>query len=329
MKKKGWIYGGAAAATLVGAFLGMGNYFYNFALKSRKKKEFLEEPTNVKSNPAIDPEVEARTIEKLKAFHEAVRPRTVTLFSNEAKPLKLKAKYVEQSDSSHRWVILVHGYSGSSNEMIRWAEPFYNKGFHILAPDLRGHGDSDGDYIGMGWPDRLDIVNWINWIHKRDENPEIVLLGLSMGAATVMNVAGEQLPSSVRAIIEDCGFSSASAVFTHQLDEIFGLPAFPAIPGASVVTRMRAGYDLYQASPLEQVKKTKIPMLFIHGMNDTFVPFEMMKELYEAAGGPKEKLAIEHAGHAESVFVNPTLYWETVWNFVNQYVPTTKGNEAE
>lgn len=171
--------------------------------------------------------------------------------------------------------------------MTRYIRNFYEKGFHVLAPDLRGHGESDGEYIGMGWHDRLDILQWIEEVIELDPYAEIVLFGVSMGGATVMMTSGEDLPPNVKVIVEDCGYSSVSDVFVYQLDDLFGLPEFPVMNAANTITNIRAGFDLYEASAVEQVAKSVKPILFIHGDQDTFVPYEMLEEVYAAAAVEK------------------------------------------
>ena len=131
---------------------------------------------------------------------------------------------------------------------------------------------------------------------------------------------GAELPDNVKVIVEDCGYSSVAGVFTYQLKDLFSLPEFPFMNAANTVTNIRANYDIYEASALTQVEKSVTPTLFIHGDEDTFVPYEMVNELYEAAPVEKEKLIIEHAGHGEAVRVSPDIYWATVWEFVSRFI---------
>lgn len=228
--------------------------------------------------------------------------------------------YVINRPDSNKWIIAVHGYTSEGLSMASYARTFYEMGYNVIIPDLRAHGKSQGDYIGMGWDERLDIIDLIHYIIENDHNSQIALFGVSMGAATVMNVSGEELPSNVKAIIEDCGYTSVWDQFSYQLNELFGLPAFPMMHSASLVTRLRAGYRLGEASVIEQVKKSKTPTLFIHGDEDDFVPYSMLEELYEASTAPKEKLVIKGAGHAKSREVNPDLYWSTITQFLNKYM---------
>ena len=135
-----------------------------------------------------------------------------------------------------------------------------------------------------------------------------------------MMASGEDLPSNVKAIIEDCGYSSVWDEFSYQLQAIFHLPSFPIMQFSSVVTKLKAGYTLGEASALDQVAKSKTPMLFIHGDNDTFVPSTMLNNVYEAANGPKQKLLVEGAGHGEAESVAGELYWETIQHFLETYM---------
>lgn len=142
--------------------------------------------------------------------------------------------------------------------MAPFAKLFHDLEFNILVADARGHGTSEGNYIGFGWHERMDYIQWINQvIEKYGKNCEIVLFGISMGGATVLNVSGEGLPKQVKAIIEDCGFSSVEEEITYQLKTMYKLPKFPLVQITSLITKLKAGYWFEEASSLEQVKKIK------------------------------------------------------------------------
>ena len=232
--------------------------------------------------------------------------------------LQLHSYVVNQN--SNKWAIVVHGYGGSGKLMSDKSKYFYDMGYNVLIPDLRGHGKSEGDYIGMGWKDRLDIISWINFIIKENPNAEIVLHGTSMGAATVLMTSGENLPSNVKAIVADCAYTSAWDEFSYQLETYLKVPSSYILNVTNMVTKLKAGYSLKEASALECVKKATVPILYIHGDKDKFVPYSMMDKLYDATNSPKEKLTIEGGEHANSDLVSPFLYWLTVEDFLNQYV---------
>ena len=221
----------------------------------------------------------------------------------------------------HKYAIIFHGYTGAAWQMAPFGKVYYDEGWSVLFPDALAHGESDGDYIGMGWLERSDVLDWIGGIVERDPDAEIVLHGVSMGGATVMMAAGEALPENVKCIIEDCGYSSVWDEFRLQLKNVFGLPAFPLLNAASLVCQVRAGYSFREASSVRQLQKASVPMLFIHGDADTFVPFEMLDVVYEAcASAEKEKLVVHGAPHGDAADTDPELYWSTVAAFVGKYV---------
>ena len=235
--------------------------------------------------------------------------------------LTLHALYVPQAETSHRYVVGCHGYGSIPQLMSNSTIKFYEMGFNILAPAARAHELSEGRYVSMGWLERLDIVDWANALAERDPEAEIVLYGISMGGATVMMTAGEELRSNVKCIIEDCGYSSVWDEFAGQLDELFGLPTFPVLDAASLVSQVRAGFGFKEASAVEQLKKASVPMLFIHGEDDTFVPYWMLDVVYEACASPeKERLSVPNAAHGEAASVDPDLYWSTVESFLAKYM---------
>ena len=235
--------------------------------------------------------------------------------------LELHALYLARPEASHKYVVACHGYGSIPQYMGRSAARFYEMGFNILAPAARAHELSEGRYVSMGWLERLDIVDWANALAERDPEAEIVLYGISMGGATVMMASGEDLPANVTCVVEDCGYSSVWDEFAGQLDELFGLPTFPVLDAASLVTQLRAGFGFKEASAAEQLKKTSLPVLFIHGEDDTFVPYWMLDVVYDAcASADKEKLSVPGAAHGEASWADPELYWSTVEAFLAKHM---------
>lgn len=291
----------------------VGNYFYNLALNPNTSKDIIfGTPDEAKTTSG-------QVLDEDKAWllnNSNYTDEYITSSDN----LKLHSYEIKNTTPSNKWVITVHGYTSEGLKMSTYAKKYYDMGYNVLIPDLRAHGLSEGDYIGMGWDDRLDIISWINYILAKDANAEIVLHGVSMGAATVSMTSGEDLPSNVKAIIADCGYTSVWEEFSYQLDDLFSLPEFPIMNVSSLVAQIRAGYSLSDASSIEQVKKSKTPILYIHGDKDDFVPYFMMEELYNATSSEKEMLTIKDAGHAKASEVDPETYWTTVYKFVNKYV---------
>lgn len=220
---------------------------------------------------------------------------------------------------SHKWALLLHGYTGWKEELYPVAYQYVQRGYHVLVPDLRCSGESEGDFIGMGWTDRMDNLLWLNKITEADPAAKIVIHGQSMGGAGALMLSGEKLPPQVSAIISDCAYTDAYRMFGKQMKDWFHLPSFPLLDSMNLMLQLRGGYDLKAASALEAVKHTKLPVLIIHGDQDELVPVDMAYELYEAAGGEKELLIISGAGHAQSADKDPRLYYDTIFRFLQAH----------
>ena len=323
MKKKKIIISIIVCVLLV-IFVGLayvGNYFFNYALV---RQEGIVTEANIDPNAPQSVETYAEVVNKEKSkedvskWLEEVKTEDTTILSEDG--LNLWGKLYFQEEKTDKWVIIAHGYTSSHEDIQPIALNFYNKGYNVLTPDMRAHGNSEGKYIGMGWLDRKDMLLWIDYVLSLDSNSQIVLYGESMGGATVMMTSGEDLPSNVKAIIEDCGYTSVQEMFEAQLYERFGLPPFPILNAAEVVTSIRAKYNFDEASALEQVKKSKTPMLFTHGGNDNYVPTEMVYRLYEAAQCEKDILVIDGADHGSAPDVDPDKYYEKVFSFLGKYI---------
>lgn len=294
----------AVIFVLIGVVFLCANFLYNLAVNPAVDKSRIFRDHN---DGAVHPE----------NIFDTVQGEEVWLDSVDG--LRLHGLLARQKEATDRWVIGIHGYTGCADEMGYRAGEFYRRGYHMLFPDNRGHGKSEGTYVGLGWHDRLDILTWIQWLCQRFPGCQIILYGLSMGGAAVMMTAGEKLPDNVRLIIEDCGYSSAKDEMAHEAKFLFHLPYFPLVSAASLICRIRAGYTFGEASAVKQLAKAEKPMLFLHGGKDTFVPTAMLDVVYHAAACPKEKLVIEGAGHGESYLVNPELYWDTVFGFIEKH----------
>lgn len=233
--------------------------------------------------------------------------------------LRLRARLIVNGDG-RRFAILCHGYRAHSASMAAFARGFYARGYSLLLPDARAHGESEGKWIGMGWLERWDLLDWIGLVSGRFDDPSIVLMGVSMGGATVMNAAGEALPANVRCLIEDCGFCSLRDEFIWQLRKFYRLPAWLFLISAAPVCRLLAGYSpLTDGDGCVQLRRCTRPILFLHGGADRFVPPEMLERAYAAAPEPKEKYIVKGAAHADSVAKEPAAYWRRIDTFLEKY----------
>jgi fermentation-respiration switch protein FrsA (DUF1100 family) len=241
--------------------------------------------------------------------------------------LELFAYYLRAGAAPARGVaILAHGYTRDARVMGPEARFFSGKlGFNTLIPDARGHGRSEGSYTGFGWHERLDYLDWIRWaLETADggEAPPVVLYGVSMGASTVMMVSGEAaLPPQVAAVIEDCGYTSLEEELAFQFRRYYHIRSRRLLEAAGRYTKKKAGFSFDEVSALNQIKKSQVPTLFIHGDADDFVPFSMVHRLYEACAAPRELFVVPGAGHAESYMKDPEAYEARIRAFLDTRVP--------
>ena len=252
-----------------------------------------------------------------KLFHASTPQTEVSILNREGR--NINALLFKQENESKKYVIIVHGYRASVKSVSYLSKRYLEAGYNVLLPYLRAHLGSDYEYSTMGWCERFDIVDWINYINRNELGAKIVLHGVSMGAATVMMTTGEKLPKNVICAIEDCGYTSVYDAYTYKIPQMMKIPAFPFINVFRHAIKKRVGFDIKEASALEQVKKSKTPILFIHGDEDSVVPVEMAKTLYKNANCDKEILIIKGANHEMSALLCPDLYWKTVWNFIEKH----------
>ena len=232
--------------------------------------------------------------------------------------IKLHASYIPAASESHRYAIIIHGIWDNHETNGIYARHYLDKGINCLLPDLRGFGKSEGKYIGYGYDDRLDIMEWIHWIIKRDPKARILLHGMSMGSATTLMTTGEHLPENVKAAIADSSYTTLREQFAHTYKMFKGsfVPVPIALFLSRIIIRLRAGYDINEVNPIEAVQNSKTPTLFIHGDDDTFIDPHMCSRLYEAANCPKQYCMILGAGHIEGVVKDPVNYWNKIDSFL-------------
>src|SRR5690625_2432560 len=175
--------------------------------------------------------------------------------------LELKGYYLEAKQPTSKTVVFAQGYLGQASDMGLYAEYYYEElRYNVFTADARGHARSGGVYIGVDWQDRSDYVDGlVLLIDKLGANTEIVMHGLSMGAATVLMASGEELPSNVKAVIADSPYTSVHDMFSYQMTRMFHIPSFPVLNTTSVVTKMQAGYSHKEASSMRKVNKAAVP----------------------------------------------------------------------
>ena len=302
--------------------IGIGNYFVNYAIlrtgngvdREVKNADSIEIANIDNETEKIIEENKKNEKQLANEWAETVENKKVEVIAKDA--IILRGTEYITDEHSDKWAIVLHGYHSNPDSVLSIGMHFSEKGYNVLIPSMRASNDSEGQYIGMGWLDKDDLQCWINLIIKQNDNAEIILHGSSMGAATVLMASGDKLPENVKAIIEDSGYTSVWDIFASEAKARFNLPTFPILNMFELVANVRAKYDIKEASAVEQVKKAYLPILFIHGDIDDFVPEYMCEELYKAANCKKDKLIIHNAGHTESKYKEPDTYYNKIFDFL-------------
>lgn len=237
---------------------------------------------------------------------------------------RLVADYIPAAGHSQKSVVIAHGFMGNKETMAAYASLFHDLGYNVLMPDARAQGASQGKYIGYGWPERHDVRKWINkLIAHNGPHSKIVIFGVSMGGATSMMTSGLQLPKQVKAIIDDCGYASLNEELDYEAQHMYHMPLLvrkPAEASLSLVNRCANGFYTGEASAVGALHHNHLPVLFIHGSDDHFVPTRMVYQNYAATKGPKELWIVKGAKHANSFATSPQAYKRHLENFLNRYV---------
>lgn len=231
--------------------------------------------------------------------------------------LKLKGFLLPACNASAKTVIFFHGYTSNHVQEGAIFHKFWHEhGFNVLAVDLRAHGESEGKYITYGVKDRKDAAEWVKLIIRLfGENSEIYFHGVSMGCATALMAAGENLPANVKGMVADCGYTTAYEQFCRVIRMWFHLPPIPLIPAANLLCGIICGWHFKECDTRKCLSLSEIPVLFIHGEKDGFIDKGMSVENYNACKGRKKLVLFQNADHAESFYKDPERYEREIEEF--------------
>ncbi len=232
--------------------------------------------------------------------------------------LTLKGKYYETKKGSPI-ELMFHGYRGSAErDLCGGIERCFTLGRNVLIVDQRAHGKSGGNVITFGLKESQDVLSWIDYINtKFGEKQKIILCGISMGAATVMMVAGEELPKNVIGVLADCGYTSAKEIICKVIENM-RLPSKFLYPFVRLGAIIFGGFDPDKACPKNALRNCKIPIIFIHGESDNFVPSYMSKMNFDIVTSKKKLFTVKNAGHGAAYLVEPQNYLNTLTNFYEE-----------
>ncbi|RCX16182.1 hypothetical protein DFP94_11339 [Fontibacillus phaseoli] len=236
--------------------------------------------------------------------------------------LTLSGYALETHPGAKRWMIIFHGYTVSLHVSTQYIDMFDREGFNMLLIDQRRHGNSQGLYTTYGFHEKFDVETWIEWILDHyGEECVIGLHGQSLGGGTVLEYLAIA-DHHVKFVIADCPYSDLTRLMHHQIRVLNKIPTFPLLKLVNRRMERVAGFRMEQVSPLKAVEHSKMPVLFVHGTDDNYVPTYMSKELYERKPEPKQLLLVEGAVHANAYSVDRKRYAEEVHALIRNALET-------
>ena len=255
------------------------------------------------------------------ALYNSASKEDITLKSFDG--LNLTSTLIMNENPTNKFIVLVHGVSICYVGSLKYFDIFYKNGFNVLIVNQRRHGKSEGKYSTYGFYEKYDVNMWIEYLKSRFGNDIILgLHGESMGAGTVMETI--PLNDSIKFVIEDCGYSNFHELIGFQITHAYKNRLVrkilrPSLIFANFFMKTKAKFSMKKIVPIDIVSSTSLPMMFVHGKEDYFVPWYMAVDLYKAkTKGYKELYLVEGAKHAEALEVNKILYEKKIMTFIEK-----------
>jgi len=299
----------------LGIFLGFCIIFTTFTYCFLFKPNFIRgSTTKMDERHFLTEEIRQQNIAETEWFY-AQNPEEITVQSFDG--LKLVAYNLPAENAKGTW-LCIHGHqSGPLREYAGLAKFFHESGYNVVLPYQRSHGKSEGTYITFGVKERYDVRDWIYKINEiyGDQLP-LYLEGISMGCATVLMTLSFDLPSNIKSVVADCGYTSPYEIIWKVLkkDKNIPLPRLFMIVG-NAMANLFADFDFDEYSTFAGLRYNKIPVLFIHGTEDKYVPIEMTIGNYQYCTSEKFLYLVEGSPHAIACYFDEENYHQNLITF--------------
>ncbi len=232
--------------------------------------------------------------------------------------LTLRGKFYEYKPGAPI-ELMFPGYRGrAERDLCGGVGRCFSLGYSVLLVEQRACGVSDGHVITFGIKESDDCIRWAKLLEQEYPDRPVMLTGVSMGAATVLTAAGKTLPKNVVAVLADCGYTSARDIICKVVRQMH-LPPNLVYPFIKWGARLYGGFDLEETSPVEAVTRSTVPILFIHGDEDDYVPCEMSVRNFDACTADKQLLTVKGAGHGLAYLVDRDEYVGALTAFRERY----------
>ena len=266
--------------------------------------------------------------ESVRQFHARAEEAGNALRQKDTEKVEIKSRdglrlvgHWYPCENAKRVIVAMHGWRSAWYLDFGMLSDFWHKeGCSVLFVEQRAQNNSDGEYMSFGYMERYDCLDWIQFVNARTEQKyPVYLAGISMGASTVLMTAGLEVPENVKGVIADCGFTSAYDIWCHVVSKNMKIPCGALECMIDRSCKKKLHVNAKEITAITAMQKTKIPILFIHGTDDTFVPIRMSYENYKACNAPKELLVVPGAIHAQSYDKEKEKYEAAIRSFWEKY----------
>ncbi len=229
----------------------------------------------------------------------------------------LNGVYLKKYDITNNYVIMFHPHTAGVSDMAKHARFFHDMDYNVLVVESRGYGESEYQINTFGYLERYDVVDWAKAISEKDKDSAIFLFGLGSGGSTVLMASSLEMPENVKGIIADSAYSDLKGLFKANVKDLYNLPSFPTVEFASIYVEKNMGFSLNEVDVVEEVRNSKLPILFIQSGDDKVVPEEQSEELYEACTVEgSDRLYVSNASHCASLGRKPKKYGDNINYFI-------------
>ena len=314
MNKK--VFASAFIAGAVYAGIGLLTFYEVTGRNARIPKYAIDSFNKKHPMPGSEPKTDDDRVEWFRDFESKLEAYEIT--GTLGKPIR--GYLIPADEPSDKIIVCSHGYRSSKGEFRFVSKFLHEQGYNVFIVDHQAAGKSEGKFITFGAYESQDLILWLNFINEKfGKDIKIALYGISMGSASVMLTSNNKnLPENVKLIVADCGYTSVTDEFSFNLKSMM-VPDKPLIFIANQFSKTLGKWDFNKVSPLECVKQSKVPILFIHGEDDDFVPTHMVGKLYNSCSAEKDLLIVPGAGHACSYQKNSEIYEEKLKEFFAKY----------
>ncbi len=232
--------------------------------------------------------------------------------------LKLHALTITNHPECHRWMILVPGYKKDLESLLPQLYEADHRDYNLLVLDNRGCGKSSGKYTGLGWNEHYDLISWVNYLCQLDDQAVIALYGVNVGANAVMNTLGDYLPSNVKCAVEDGGYADMKQLLCENIRQQCKVDGRLFIHAIDLCVKQTLHFSLHDISTKKQLSEAKIPVLFMHGNEDSIVPVSHVFDNYYACGSEKQLFTAENHGFETTYLAKD--YYSVLFAFIEKYM---------